>query len=68
MYLDNGVPYYAERASDPTLGRRLLDAGLLDAKQLERGTVRVGNVEHLGRLFDREPSVDRDAVTKSLAG
>ncbi len=61
-YLDNGVVYYAERASDVSLGRRLLDAGLVDTAQLERGTVRVGDVEHLGRLFDRDPSVDRDAV------
>ena len=62
VYLDNGVVYYAERASDASLGRRLLDAGVIDRIQLERGTVRVGDVEHLGRLFDREPSIDRDAV------
>lgn len=62
-YLDNGVVYYAERVTDATLGRRLLDAGVLDMIQLERGTVRVGDIEHLGRLFDRDSSVDRDAVT-----
>ena len=62
-YLDNGIVYYAERATDVALGRRLLDAGVLDMIQLERGTVRVGDIEHLGRLFDRDPSVDRDAVT-----
>ena len=61
-YLDNGIVYYAERASDVSLGRRLLNAGLVDIVQLERGTVRVGDIEHLGRLFDRDPSVDRDAV------
>ena len=61
-YLDNGVVYYPERAADASLGRRLLDAGVIDASQLERGTVRVGDVEHLGRLFDRDPSVDRDSV------
>jgi hypothetical protein len=26
-YLDNGLVYYAERATDVSLGRRLLDAG-----------------------------------------
>lgn len=62
VYLDNGVAYYAERTSDASLGRRLLDAGVVDRIQLERGTVRVGDVEHLGRLFDREASIDRDAV------
>ena len=61
-YLDNGVVYYAERTADASLGRRLLDSGVIDANQLERGTVRVGDVEHLGRLFDRDPSVDRDSV------
>ncbi len=61
-YLDNGVVYYAERASGTPLGRRLLEAGVVDTGQLERGTVRVGDVEHLGRLFDRDASVDRDAV------
>jgi len=61
-YLDNGTVYYAERASDVSLGRRLLDAGVIDLAQLDRGTVRVGDIEHLGRLFDRDPSVDRDAV------
>jgi len=61
-YLDNGVAYYAERASSAPLGERLVEAGVLDQGQLERGTVRIGEVEHLGRLFDRDPSVDRDAV------
>jgi hypothetical protein len=61
-YLDHGVIYYAERTSDEPLGRRLLEAGVVDTSQLERGTVRVGDVEHLGRLFDRDASVDRDAV------
>lgn len=61
-YFDNGIVYFAERASDTSLARRLVDAGVLDGVQLERGTIRLGDVEHLGRLFDRDPSVDRDAV------
>ena len=61
-YLDHGIVYYAERVTDASLGRRLLDAGVIDIGQLDRGTVRVGDIEHLGRLFDRDPSVDRDAV------
>ena len=61
-YLDNGMVYYAERSTDVSLGRCLLDAGVIDIAQLEQGTVRVGDIEHLGRLFDRDPSVDRDAV------
>ena len=65
-YLDNGVVYYAERATDVALARRLVEAGLVDHAQLERGTVRIGDVEHLGRLFDREASVDRDAVLVAI--
>ena len=61
-YLDNGVVYFAERVGDAPLGQRLLDAGVLDATQLERGLVRLGDIEHLGRLFDRDRSIDRDAV------
>ena len=61
-YLDHGLVYYAERVTDASLGSRLLEAGVLDKAQLDRGTVRVGDIEHLGRLFDRDPSVDRDAV------
>ena len=61
-YLDNGVVYFAERVGDDQLGQRLLDAGVLDATQLERGLVRLGDLEHLGRLFDRDPSINRDAV------
>ncbi len=29
-YLDHGVIYYAERATDEPLGRRLLEAGVVD--------------------------------------
>jgi hypothetical protein len=61
-YLDHGIVYYAERVTDASLGSRLLDSGVVDKTQLDRGTVRVGDIEHLGRLFDRDPSIDRDAV------
>lgn len=62
VYLDRGSIYLAERVSDPSLGARLVDAGALTAAQLERGSVRVGEVEHLGRLFERVPNVDRYTV------
>ena len=59
---DRGRTYLAERVTDPPLGARLVDAGALTATELERGTIRVGGVEHLGRLFERSPSVDRHTV------
>ena len=62
LYLDGGTVYHAEREGDPPTSQVLRDLGVVEADQLESGMVRVGDVEHLGRLFDREPSIDRDAV------
>ena len=39
-----------------------MDAGALNATQLEHGAMRIGDAEHLGRLFERVPSVDRQKV------
>lgn len=61
-YLDRGDIYLAERVTDPSLGARLVDAGALNAAQLEHGSLRLAGDEHLGRLFERVPSVDRHAV------
>ncbi len=62
VYLDRGEIYLAERITDPSLGSRLIDAGALNAAQLEHGSIRVGEVAHLGRLFERVPSVNRHTV------
>lgn len=62
IYADRGHIYLAERVTDPSLGARLVDAGALTAVQLERGVVRIGEIEHLGRLFERVPTLDRHAV------
>jgi hypothetical protein len=62
VHLDRGRMYLAERVSDPPLGARLVDAGALTATELEQGVVRLGSVEHLGRLFERAPTVDRHRV------
>jgi len=61
-YLDDGSIYLAERVTDPSLGSRLVDAGALNAAQLEHGSMLVGEVAHLGRLFERVPSVNRHTV------
>jgi len=57
----------AERASDAPVGQRLVETGVIDPIELARGTVSVGAVEHLGRLFDRNPSVDRDVVLVAVS-
>ena len=62
VYLDRGTIYLAERTTDPSLGARLIDAGALNAAQLEHGSMRIGDTEHLGRLFERVPSIDRQTT------
>lgn len=62
-YFDNGMAYHAVRDGDASLCEQLVDAGTVQPSQIDRGVVRVGDVEHLGRLFDRDSSIDRDAVT-----
>lgn len=66
IHLDAGRPYVAERVGDEPIGRRLVAAGTIEAEQLQRGMVPVGDVEHLGRLFQRERTIDRDAVVAAV--
>jgi len=62
VYFDRGEVYLAERSTEPPLGTRLVDAGALNAAQLEHGAMQIGDTAHLGRLFERVPSIDRDIV------
>ena len=66
LYFDAGRLYLAERITDPSIGARLIDAGVVTATQLERGMVRAAGADHLGRLFERVPQVDRDAMLVTL--
>jgi hypothetical protein len=65
-YFQDGELYLAERDGDPALAVRLVDYGVVSTTDLEAGTVRLGAVAHLGRLFDRVPTVDRDQVELAL--
>jgi hypothetical protein len=62
VYLRDGQVYYAERTTDGGLGVRLLVEGVITREQMHKGTLHVSGVEHLGRMFDRDTSIDRDAV------
>ncbi|MGA1051380.1 MAG: hypothetical protein ACO4AY_04860 [Ilumatobacteraceae bacterium] len=55
---DRGEIYFAERTTDSSLARRLIESGVLTAAQVDRGSVRIGGVRHLGRLVDRVPGLD----------
>ena len=62
IYLRDGEVYFAERATEGGLGVRLLVEGVITRAQLQRGSLLVSGVEHLGRLFDRDQTVERGPV------
>ena len=62
VYLINGEVYFAERTTDGGIGVRLLVEGVITRKQMSKGSVMVSGAEHLGRLFERDESIDRHAV------
>ena len=66
VYLDSGSVYFAHGEGEETLANRLVEAGAITAEQLRRGAVRLNGVEHLGRLFERDVTVERDAVELAL--
>lgn len=65
-WFNGGELYYAERDGDAGLADRLLAMGVLGADDLAAGSVQLGAVTHLGRLFDRVPQLDRDHVELAL--
>ena len=62
LYADRGNIYLAERSSDPSLGARLVDAGALNATQLEHGAVKIEV-----RVRRRDRSSPRDRVEVGVA-
>jgi hypothetical protein len=62
IYLRDGMIYFAERTSDGALPIRLMVEGVITREQMQRGTVIVNGVEHVGRLFDSDSTIDRASV------
>ena len=62
IYLRDGMVYFAERTTDGTLPVRLMMEGVITRSQMQRGTVIVNGVEHVGRMFDADPTIDRPSV------
>jgi hypothetical protein len=62
IYLRDGFVYFAERTSDGALPIRLMMEGVITREQMQRGTVIVNGVEHVGRMFDADPTIDRASV------
>jgi hypothetical protein len=65
-YFQDGEIYLAEREGDVPFAQRLIEYGVLSDTELEAGTVRLGGIQHLGRLFERVPSLNRDQVELAL--
>jgi hypothetical protein len=62
VYLRDGQVYFAERASDGALPIRLMMEGVITRDQMQHGIVIVNGVEHVGRMFESDPSIDRASV------
>ena len=58
VYLRDGQVYFAERTTDGGLGVRLLVEGVVTREQMQRSILQVSGVEHLGRMFDRDDSIE----------
>jgi hypothetical protein len=62
VFLRDGMVYFAERTSDGALPIRLMMEGVITREQMQRGTVIVNGVEHVGRMFESDPTIDRASV------
>ena len=62
VFLRDGQVYFAERTTDGGLGVRLLVEGVITRQQMGKGALLVSGVEHLGRMFQRDTSIDRQPV------
>lgn len=66
LYFLDGTCYYAERDGDLTLGQQLVASGAITGEELERGAVNLGQIEYLGRFFERSPESDRHLVELAI--
>lgn len=66
-YFDCGRIYFAESHGAPPLAAVLVARRLVTSDELELGVVRVNGHDHLGRLFERAPSISADAVRVAVA-
>jgi len=62
LFAVEGHVYFAEREDDAPVATRLVNCGAVTAMQLARGVVQAGGQDSLARLFQRDPTIDRDAV------
>jgi hypothetical protein len=66
VWFQSGEVYLALRDGQPEVPQLLLDYEVVTRSQLQQGMVQLAGVDHLGRLFDRVPLIDRDRVELAL--
>ncbi len=66
LFAVDGHIYFAEREDDAAVATRLVNCGAITAMQLARGVVQAGGQESLARLFQRDATIDRDAVELTI--
>lgn len=66
VYLDRGRIYLAERDDHSDVADRLVAVGAVRPDDLARGVITIDGADHLGRLFERVPSLDRQRVVLAL--
>jgi len=62
IFMRDGHVYFAERSTDGTLPIRLMMEGVITRQQMQRAMVIVNGIEHVGRMFDADKSIDRASV------
>lgn len=67
LFAVDGRIYFAEREGDAPIGALLVEAGSVTSAQLEQGSVKIGGASSLARLFQRDPTIDRDAAELTIA-
>lgn len=67
LFAVEGHIYFAEREDDAAVATRLVNCGAVTAMQLARGSVKASGHESLARLFQRDATIDRDAVELTIA-
>ena len=67
LFAVDGRVYFAEREGDAPIGALLVGAGSVTSAQLEQGSVKIGDTSSLARLFQRDPTIDRDAAELTIA-
>ena len=66
FYASHGRIYWAERRHDAALVDRLVELGALTIDEAISGTVQLGDIVHVGRLFQLLPGLDVERIRTAV--